>query len=169
MRRGFTLIELLVTIAIIGVLSSVVLVSLNTARYKANDAKRRGDLRSLQTALEIYYNGPGAYPSTGGNWYGVASPATIVADYIPGLVADGDISKLPQDPNYPRPKTVWPCNGSWPAMYIYNSNGSSYKLLDHCAPNSYVDSTVSSDAMYDPVRPSWAWMVCSGEPACSSW
>lgn len=62
MKRGFTLIELLVVISIIGLLSSIVLASLNTAREKARDAKRQGDLHSIQTALELYYTTYGAYP-----------------------------------------------------------------------------------------------------------
>lgn len=59
---GFTLIELLVVIAIIGLLSSVVLASLNTARAKARDAKRLTDIRQYVSALEIYYNDNNAYP-----------------------------------------------------------------------------------------------------------
>jgi prepilin-type N-terminal cleavage/methylation domain-containing protein len=62
MKRGFTLIELLVVIAIIGVLSSVVLVSLNTARGKARDAKVRSELRQIQTAVQLYYDRFGAMP-----------------------------------------------------------------------------------------------------------
>src|SRR3989344_2432781 len=54
--RGFTLIELLVVIAIIGLLSSVVLASLNGARVKARDARRVADLKQLQVALELYYD-----------------------------------------------------------------------------------------------------------------
>jgi len=62
MKRGFTLIELLVVIAIIGMLSSVVLASLNTARGSARDARRLEDLRQLQTAMELYYGDHGMYP-----------------------------------------------------------------------------------------------------------
>ena len=54
--RGFTLIELLVVIAIIGILSSVVLASLNSARQKGRDAKRISDVKQLQLALELYYD-----------------------------------------------------------------------------------------------------------------
>jgi len=164
MKRGFTLIELLVVIAIIGLLSSVVLASLNTARYKANDAKRRTDLQSLQTALELYYNNHGAYPVTGGSYCGVSAPLGCTrTDWIPGLVADGDISALPQDPAYPAGDPTSPCSGSWPGMYIYvSTNGSGYSLLDHCAANSAMSKGNAADPMYNPGRPTWAWQICSG-------
>lgn len=50
-KRGFTLIELLVVIAIIGMLSSVVLASLNTARSKGRDARRLSDLKSIANTI----------------------------------------------------------------------------------------------------------------------
>ncbi len=62
-KRGFTLIELLVVIAIIGILSSVVLASLNDARQKSRDAKRVADVKQLQLALELYFDSNGAYPT----------------------------------------------------------------------------------------------------------
>jgi|ETNmetMinimDraft_2_1059921.scaffolds.fasta_scaffold68837_2 prepilin-type N-terminal cleavage/methylation domain-containing protein len=62
---GFTLIELLVVIAIIGILSAVVLASLNSARQKSRDAKRVADLKQLQLALELYYDdNTSTYPAT---------------------------------------------------------------------------------------------------------
>jgi len=61
--RGFTLIELLVVIAIIGILSSVVLASLNSARRKGRDARRISDVKQIQLALEMYYDAnSGEYP-----------------------------------------------------------------------------------------------------------
>jgi len=62
-NKGFTLIELLVVIAIIGILSSVILASLNSARLKANDARRASDIKQISTALEFYYDVNNAYPS----------------------------------------------------------------------------------------------------------
>ncbi|MBI4099289.1 type II secretion system protein [Candidatus Parcubacteria bacterium] len=53
-ERAFTLVELLVVIAIIGILATIVLVSLNTARIRARDTKRLGDIRQIQLALELF-------------------------------------------------------------------------------------------------------------------
>jgi prepilin-type N-terminal cleavage/methylation domain-containing protein len=55
-NKGFTLIELLVVIAIIGILSSVVLASLNTARGKGADAKTKAQLAGLRSAAEVYFD-----------------------------------------------------------------------------------------------------------------
>ena len=71
--KGFTLIELLVVIAIIGVLSSVVIASLNTARTKARDAKRITEVKQLMVALELYYDENGHYPISSGGC-GATSP-----------------------------------------------------------------------------------------------
>jgi prepilin-type N-terminal cleavage/methylation domain-containing protein len=65
--RGFTLIELLVVIAIIGLLSSIVIASLNTARLKAREAQRQASMHSIVNALEMYYLNYGCLPmNTGG-------------------------------------------------------------------------------------------------------
>lgn len=61
---GFTLIELLVVIAIIGLLSTLAIVALGTARSKSRDARRLSDLKQIQTALEMYNNETGNYPTT---------------------------------------------------------------------------------------------------------
>ena len=61
-KKAFTLIELLVVIAIIGLLSTLSIIALNSARAKARDAKRISDVKSIQVALEMYYNDMGDYP-----------------------------------------------------------------------------------------------------------
>ncbi len=58
LRKGFTLIELLVVIAIIGLLSSVVLASLNGARQRGADTTIKGQLNALRSAAEIHYDTP---------------------------------------------------------------------------------------------------------------
>ena len=63
-QQGFTLIELLVVIAIIGLLSTLAVVALSSARQKARDAKRVSDMKQVQTSLELYYNDVGNYPGT---------------------------------------------------------------------------------------------------------
>ncbi len=85
--KGFTLVELLVVISIIGILATVALVSLNSARIKARDAKRVADIRQIALALEFCYNetqkyipsasfpAAGAPMTCGGNTYITAMPA----------------------------------------------------------------------------------------------
>jgi len=79
--RGFTLIELLVVIAIVGVLTSIVMVSLSAAKQKSRDARRVADIKTLQLALGLYYNDNVNYPT---------SLSALVPGYLP---------VLPRDPN----------------------------------------------------------------------
>ena len=93
-RKGFTLIELLVVVAIIGLLASVVLVSLNSARAKARNARRLSDAHQLVLALQLYLSNNanmmtcGAEISIGGGWTAGCLP-TALAPYM---------STLPKDP-----------------------------------------------------------------------
>lgn len=69
-KKGFTLIELLVVIAIIGILSSVVLASLTTARTKGQDASVESQMASMRSQAELYY-------SSNSNSYGSSTDCAV--------------------------------------------------------------------------------------------
>lgn len=86
--RGFTLIELLVVIAIIGILSSVVLASLNGARRKGRDARRLSDIKQIQLGLDLYADNisPTEYPDE------------ATGNVVPSVLAPTYIRSIPVDP-----------------------------------------------------------------------
>jgi prepilin-type N-terminal cleavage/methylation domain-containing protein len=63
-QKAFTLIELLVVVAIISLLSSVVIASLQGSREKAAITKLKEQVRQIQTALELYRSDNGRYPAS---------------------------------------------------------------------------------------------------------
>jgi prepilin-type N-terminal cleavage/methylation domain-containing protein len=79
-KKGFTLIELLVVIAIIGILSSVVLASLNSARAKGSDAAIKGNLNGTRAQAELYYDSNSSKYATTDTVTGCNTANSIFAD-----------------------------------------------------------------------------------------
>lgn len=96
-KRGFTLIELLVVISIIGILATLVTANLNSARQRGRDAQRKSDLRNIQTALRLYYNDRGGFPTaSSGNIVGCNGTCTWGGAWINNNITYMNI--LPKDP-----------------------------------------------------------------------
>lgn len=101
--KGFTLIELLVVIAIIGLLATMSVVALSSAREKARDSRRLSDVKQIQTALEMYYSSVGQYPDdiTIGGAIATSSQTFMAAvPANPTPVSDGACSELPAGSDY---------------------------------------------------------------------
>jgi prepilin-type N-terminal cleavage/methylation domain-containing protein len=140
-QKAFTLIELLVVISIIGLLASIALVALGSARAKARDAKRVADLKQVSTALELFYDAYGRYPVTAGaptwegHWVnfkicletGVNCGLTIPGTYQPA------ITNMPDDPLNLTPDVVDDSITYYPP---YNGNEKGYLLRAVLETNS---------------------------------
>ena len=140
-RKGFTLIELLVVISIIGLLSSVVLASLNSARASARDVQRDSDMYVIKQALERYWLDNNQYPNSGS--CGATIPNGSWCNSVQSLsngrwIAGGALSPyLPSDPVDPTDNGTanWmPTNGNTYFYYSSSSNlngstGGQYYIL----------------------------------------
>ncbi|HEY0220837.1 MAG TPA: type II secretion system protein [Candidatus Paceibacterota bacterium] len=83
-NKGFTLIELLVVIAIIGILSSVVLASLNRARSKGSNAAVKSNLQGIKSQAEILYDTTSSYDT-------VCDDQNVIAAVDAAILAGGDV------------------------------------------------------------------------------
>ncbi len=119
---AFTLIELLVVIAIIGVLSTLAIVALGNLRAKSRDAKRVADIKQISTALELYYDDQGYYPTiiTPGNSLTNPGNTTTYLAIIPsnptprndGICADANYSYTVNNQSNPTYYNISTCLGS---------------------------------------------------------
>lgn len=150
-KNGFTLIELLVVIAIIGLLSSIVLTSLNSARVKARDARRLADINQLRIALELYADSNGKYPVVALNWWclGHTTATTCGGEQYTGndalnAMLTPYMSKIPDDPrsHSHNPSTCWgdsyqySTNGTAATLHWYYENAS-VPTATACLPGRY--------------------------------
>ena len=123
MKKGFTLIELLVVISLIGVLATLVIANMNSARERARDAARKSDLRNIQTGLRLYYNDNGGY----------TPKAELDAEWGATWSKDGVtyMNILPKDPLSPTQD------------YVYTYTDSDNYILMACLENKSDDKGVA--------------------------
>jgi prepilin-type N-terminal cleavage/methylation domain-containing protein len=137
-NKGFTLIELLVVIAIIGLLSTLSVVALSSARQKARNAKRVADIKQVQTALELYYNDASSYPATisfGGTGQ-IATSGTVYMAIVPTNAAPYNDGSCPNS-NYTYNRDT---ATSYSIVYcISDSTGGLDSGLHHATPAGISD------------------------------
>lgn len=138
-KKGFTLIELLVVISIIGLLSSIVLASLNTSRVKAADTAIREDLRGIKSSAEIEYSTLGyKYNTTG---IAVSSPtcSTLVTGTTGTILQNNNIKNAL--------KHIVANNGGKEVTCNISADGTSYNIsapLRTTNISAFVDSASSN-------------------------
>lgn len=115
-QKGFTLIELLVVIAIIGLLSTLAIVALGTARLKSRDARRVADLKQIQTALELFASdNNGGYPASSTIQLGDANHVCLnQSGFNPAGCSSPYLATIPKDPKI--------------GYYFYTGAGTDYSV-----------------------------------------
>ncbi|MBI3577149.1 type II secretion system protein [Candidatus Gottesmanbacteria bacterium] len=135
MKKGFTLIELLVVIVIMGILISLGLTSFTSTNRKNRDNRRKGNLRSIATALEAYYNDKGKYPgaNASGDITGCGLNDSQACSWDATFTdSKGTVymPKLPKDPSSTQ-------------RYFYSGGNNSYQLY------ARLENTPDSDIPHD--------------------
>jgi prepilin-type N-terminal cleavage/methylation domain-containing protein len=167
--RGFTLIELLVVIAIIGLLSSVVLASLSTARSKGKEAAIKEEVDQMRTLLEENYSDYGSYSNlfTTASWIGVSSDC---ANNFTGNYASQAIAICKQIVANSAPGWVAPYSLNNGILYIGNgfSSQTKYSIMVnlplenvyYCVGSSGGNSAVETQAYYLSSGQTWLGSGC---------
>lgn len=96
-KPGFTLIELLVVIAIIGILSTLAIIALGSARQKARDSKRVADASQISKALELYYSEANSYPAVLTAGQPLSYGTTTYLDRVPSNPSPRNDGNCPND------------------------------------------------------------------------
>ncbi len=147
-NSGFTLVELLVVISIIGLLSSFAVVSLNSARGKARNALRRGDMSQIRTALNLFYDDNLSFPICG-SWddgdedFGasVEAGSTCYNTTLTAALTGGTrpfMGVMPVDPK--NPSNDPSVSNIYLYRYVSDNKGSMYALVYRVEENEVLQN-----------------------------
>jgi prepilin-type N-terminal cleavage/methylation domain-containing protein len=142
-QSGFTLIELLVVIAIIGILSSIVIASLNSARNKGKDSAVKAALKQISTQAENYYDTNNTFTPSATCGLTATNPPTIVTASTTGVFADPVIqNQLVYIGSYDAPTSSVVCRvDSTGQRWAVSISGLSNVASSYCIDNSGNNTT----------------------------
>lgn len=129
-KNAFTLVEMILVTVIIGIVAGIVINVINIPRVQARsrDSKRIGDLKRIQTALELYFADKRAYPVNAG--FSLANTVLTGTN----LIAPSYMDQIPLDPNNGKnaknTSTMKCRSGSTTHGYYYitDANGTKYVI-----------------------------------------
>lgn len=107
-RAGFTLLEILVVVVILGILATIIVPRIMGRPEEARRTKAVMDIKSIETALNLYKIDTGSYPSTEQGLDALVSKPTI-GEIPRNWKTGGYLGKVPKDP--------------WGHVYVYLSPG----------------------------------------------
>lgn len=133
MCQGFTLLELLIVIAIIGVLSIVVVVALDSSRAGSRDANRASQMQEFLKAFELYYTEAGSYPDDG------VADGGAALEFVEGSISGNELrtseylSRIPEDPRYVASEGYHYCvDSAGSSMYLIINTEKDKGGTDYC-------------------------------------
>lgn len=152
MKKAFTLVELLVVISIMAILTIVTVSQFRTARKRANDVARKGDLNSVAKALQLYFADYGVLPESENGMISIGGDKIEWGGEFKDDTGYVYMIKLPQENK----------TGDWPEYcYKTDSTRKKYALFarlevesdSECENNEYDCGGVSMDYCYANVSP----------------
>jgi len=117
---GFTLIEMLIVVAIIAILSGVVLAGVSNFQSRARDTRRIGDLKNIQSYLELYFNKCNHYPgiTDPNNNAGCTASLSDWGSLVTAMTTTSGVTS-----KFPQPQVT-----AYPYCYGVSSNGLLYAV-----------------------------------------
>ena len=143
-QAGFTLIELLIVVAIIGILSTLLLVNFIAVRQRGRDAQRKSNLLQIQSALELYRADQGSYPLPNGATIGNCGSGVTIGS---PTCSTTYLKKIPLDPN----GSTYYNSGK----YFYSSDGTTYTIA------SCIENTNDKDQNITTTAPTGSTSTCT--------
>lgn len=174
-NKGFTLIELLVVISIIGILSSVVLVAVNSQRVRANEVKYIQELAELGKAIAVYRSNTGDIPGGAGYIGSDQNGDSGFDDLLAPLVSAKVLAKIPHyydwksgvtspsgiyqvyrknDPNGEDPSGLNYACGTHADLFAIKATGTQGVILIYGATKKFAPYSTASVAAINPSNPS---------------